>query len=720
MNGAARGFTRALWIQALSGGAALALSASTPEALSGVLAVGAVAGLVMGLLGKRLSRRAESTIAIASCAFVPIDLAVLNSELAPALARFLLILQLAKLLGPRERRDEGTILVVALIHVAVAASATVEPIFAPIVLCYAVSAVYALSLRELRGVLGVAAPREAPVTASFRVLIGSVSLVALLLATAIFFAVPRVGAKLLPIPHAATDRVSGYSDTIALEEAGRIRESASRAFRVEVVKRGNLGDNPYWRGQALDSYDGSNWKASPWARRIGHEFGLERGAFDLQLGEPPANATIVDIYLEPMPRTQTLFTPGIAHSIEYKTPSPPLVNRDAFGSVLGMWFHARPDAYRLVCVPSDVYPEEYHDIWNRPSHTPPSEVKRLCLALPEKKLDRKRLAAYANGVLDQARIGRLASPRIKAQALANHLRATCRYTLDARRTQGYERVTDFLFNTKEGHCEVFAGALAVLLRTIDVPARVVNGFKGGDFHPWSGTITVKDRDAHAWVEVLDPAEGWILFDPTPPDDNRASTGILDDVNVWFEILWFKNVIAFDTPDQVAAMKSLKERFGPWGDSLREILSGKSNLLANTDRSRLRLAVYLLGVGLVLGTALATIGPRRILLFLAGLWRRLREQVSDPVGAAAARELEEVLLALARAGIVRRKSETAEELASRAVSVLGDAARGFEAIVPLYYRARYGGRALGPAELQEIREAARRLAARTVSAPSLPG
>ena len=62
-------------------------------------------------------------------------------------------------------------------------------------------------------------------------------------------------------------------------------------------------------------------------------------------------------------------------------------------------------------------------------------------------------------------------------------------------------VEDFLVNRKEGHCEYFASALALLLRSIDIPARVVNGFKGGDWNDLTQTMNVRQKHAHSWVEA---------------------------------------------------------------------------------------------------------------------------------------------------------------------------------------------------------------------------
>ena len=62
-------------------------------------------------------------------------------------------------------------------------------------------------------------------------------------------------------------------------------------------------------------------------------------------------------------------------------------------------------------------------------------------------------------------------------------------------------VEDFLVNRKEGHCEYFASALALLLRSIDIPSRMVNGFKGGDWNELTQTMNVRQKHAHSWVEA---------------------------------------------------------------------------------------------------------------------------------------------------------------------------------------------------------------------------
>jgi protein-glutamine gamma-glutamyltransferase len=89
----------------------------------------------------------------------------------------------------------------------------------------------------------------------------------------------------------------------------------------------------------------------------------------------------------------------------------------------------------------------------------------------------------------------------------------------------------FLFDAKQGYCQQFSGAMALLLRMGGIPARVATGFSAGSFDSETGEYVVRDLDAHSWVEVWYPGYGWVTFDPTPalaparsqPTDDAGST-----------------------------------------------------------------------------------------------------------------------------------------------------------------------------------------------------
>jgi hypothetical protein len=90
---------------------------------------------------------------------------------------------------------------------------------------------------------------------------------------------------------------------------------------------------------------------------------------------------------------------------------------------------------------------------------------------------------------------------------------------------GRDAVDEFLYGTRAGFCEHYAGAFVFLMRAAGVPARVVTGYQGGELNPIDGYLTVRQSDAHAWAEVWLPKRGWVRIDPTAavaPDRVRRS------------------------------------------------------------------------------------------------------------------------------------------------------------------------------------------------------
>lgn len=89
------------------------------------------------------------------------------------------------------------------------------------------------------------------------------------------------------------------------------------------------------------------------------------------------------------------------------------------------------------------------------------------------------------------------------------------YSLEYRARRGVDPVLDFL-RRKTGHCEYFASAMALLARSLDIPTRVVGGYRVTEFNSVGGYYLVRERNAHAWVEAWLPERGWVTYDPTPP------------------------------------------------------------------------------------------------------------------------------------------------------------------------------------------------------------
>ena len=146
------------------------------------------------------------------------------------------------------------------------------------------------------------------------------------------------------------------------------------------------------------------------------------------------------------------------------------------------------------------------------------------------------------------------TPMEIATAIEAHLRDSgeYRYTLDQSiQNPKIDPIEDFLFNRKEGHCEYFATALALMLRAEKIPARRVSGYKGGIVHPekkdW---LEVQQRFAHVWVEAWVDKTGWTTFDATPADARSLSiagmsakkTSLWSDMQSAFAGLWSDNIL----------------------------------------------------------------------------------------------------------------------------------------------------------------------------------
>ncbi|MGH9455983.1 MAG: DUF4129 domain-containing transglutaminase family protein [Terriglobia bacterium] len=148
----------------------------------------------------------------------------------------------------------------------------------------------------------------------------------------------------------------------------------------------------------------------------------------------------------------------------------------------------------------------------------------------------------------------------RALAIQDYLRSHYGYTLDPRGIEPADPIGSFLFKAHRGYCEYFASAMAVMLRTLGVPARIVNGFQTGSYNHVGGDFVVRARDAHSWVEVYFPDYGWIAFDPTPADPN-AEGGALSTVGDYldaFSLFWNEWVINYDFAHQVRLAQQIDE------------------------------------------------------------------------------------------------------------------------------------------------------------------
>ncbi|MBK8047678.1 MAG: transglutaminase domain-containing protein [Anaerolineales bacterium] len=122
------------------------------------------------------------------------------------------------------------------------------------------------------------------------------------------------------------------------------------------------------------------------------------------------------------------------------------------------------------------------------------------------------------------------TPYAKAKAIESYLRTFPYNDAIAAPPEGVDPLEYFLFDIREGYCDYYATAMAMMLRVVGVPARAVSGYAEGIYDEENGVYFVTERDAHTWVEVFFPEYGWIEFEPTagetplerPASDNDAT------------------------------------------------------------------------------------------------------------------------------------------------------------------------------------------------------
>ncbi|MBX6314579.1 MAG: transglutaminase domain-containing protein, partial [Isosphaeraceae bacterium] len=312
-----------------------------------------------------------------------------------------------------------------------------------------------------------------------------------------------------------------------------------------------------------------------------------------------------------------------------------------------------------------------------------------------------------------------------ARCLESYLRSTGGFTYSlqmGRNDPTLDPVEDFLINRKQGHCEYFASALCLLLRSVDIPARVVNGFKGGDWNTLGRVLYVRQKHAHSWVEALLSEEPeaeprWLTLDPTPASQREAVVaqigGLatrLRPVSDYLRYLWVFYIAGYSAERQKMilydpALRLIAEAQRGFG----MMLAGPRALLAwLLDFPDIRSFFSVRGFVVSVVAMLLLVGLYRAVLGLSRFLRR-RPGDQDSLGLAAGVAFYHRLLeVLASCGLSRPAAETPREFAHRAALFLAGREMDGEAIaevptqvVEAFYHVRFGGQRLDPEALRHL-------------------
>ena len=276
----------------------------------------------------------------------------------------------------------------------------------------------------------------------------------------------------------------------------------------------------YWRATVLDRFDGTRWREHVWRETAEETHELA-----------PRNADDARRWVEQLVTVRALdddHLVGASIPVAHNVSNPVLDDGQGVARVLGglhrnqryeIWSYApRPTPAQLVRAPA-VYPRalikpgrelELAGGVTAPPFAAAGRERRMFGLLTGRLEPYSELYARARAVAGETR-----SPYAAAVALERWFRVTGGFTYSERpaTAPGVPPLVGFVVDTRTGYCQHFAGAMALMLRLLGIPARVAAGFVPG--HYGDGTWTVTDHDAHTWVEVWFRGYGWLPFDPTP-------------------------------------------------------------------------------------------------------------------------------------------------------------------------------------------------------------
>ncbi|UGQ47570.1 transglutaminase family protein [Massilia endophytica] len=319
------------------------------------------------------------------------------------------------------------------------------------------------------------------------------------LAAVLFIAFPRIQGPLWGLPGDARGGRTGISETMSPGSMSSLAQSGAVAFRVRFEDAVPPQQLLYWRGIVLSQYDGRTWT------RIGRTVftrGERAPKLTMQLRGQPVRHQVT---MEPSGR-RYLFTLELG-APDFYIPGHRVISTDELESQT-----IRPIEDRIR-YDATAYPDY------RVQAALELEEQNKWLQLPRGANPR---ALALGGALRDAANGDGA--RVAQAVLQMFREKGFTYTLEPPLLER-NAVDGFLFDTRQGFCEHFAGAFVVLMRAAGIPARVVTGYQGGEMNPVDGFLTVRQSDAHAWGEIWLPNRGWVRVDPTAavsPERIRSS------------------------------------------------------------------------------------------------------------------------------------------------------------------------------------------------------
>jgi len=668
-----------------------------------------------------LSHRSATWCVLAYLAFFPVDAAVLsrfsvgsssNPPLFAALlaaVHFLIFVSIVRFYSAVTDRDALFLSMLAFAGILAAAVLTVDTTFLVlffIFLLFGVSTFIGMELR--RGAAGAVTPavhlhterdRKLNRALSFSAL--SVAIGSIALGGVLFFFFPRFSAGYLGRASFNSSLMSGFTENVELGQIGEIKKNSAVVMRVQTGKP--IGyDRLRWRGIALTNFDGKRWTTSEHntQKLQPGEDGWIHTADSPKKSDTPKPGMIYTVYLEPL-ATDAIFIPGKVISLKgnftgdggnsFSAIRRTYILRDSTDTLLNPFHNYTAIRYAGFSL---LPPMDATKLRNASAEYP-RDITSTYLQLPD-ALDR-RIPELARQATKFSR-----TPFDKALAIESFLRNRYTYTLNLTGKPGEDPLAHFLFESRGGHCEYFASSMVIMLRTLGIPAREVNGFLPGEYNDLGGDYIVRASDAHSWVEVYFPGMDWQVFDPTPAaaENDGGFLTRLGQYADWAQLTWSEWVIGYDFGHQVALAQNLQRSSRDMSESMRawyarQQIRGRLWMKSWHNRLSILIALVVAMFLILLRFDALTAMFRR--LWLQWQLRSAKAARSNPH--LASKLYAELLRMLARRGLRREVSQTPFEFAAAVDSPnLAPAVREFTQI---YAHTRFGGAPCDATRLNQL-------------------
>ena len=560
---------------ALTGYTSLLISCSPNIVLLFLYLFALFASLYIDLSDRKflLNNTFSNLLAVLLIFILGIRVFLFNEELITVLIYFIIYIQLIKFLGKKELKDYEQTILISFFQLLAGAITTTNIFYGLLLVIFIIFAVVTILLFNIfKEQYGIRDGIKNDIKFGYKPLFNSaiiISVSVIILSLSVFLFMPRLKGNFLTSSLLNKQRLSsGFNDEIELGKVGEIKKDSSPVMRVKFLNKTKI-ELPkiiYWRGVALDYFDGKLWtqRFKNQKARIAKNYD---GLFVLN-NSNKNDVAIQEIVAQPMD-TDVVFSAN----------SPVALGDMPFRnlySVNNSYYHGghftnniKYNAYsdltlhdkELLINDTLTYPKEIRLKYTG-SFEVSSDIDELSIELYQESNSQ-----YEN-----------------VKVVEEYLKKNLKYTRVLDNSGRSPPLDQFLFEGKEGHCEYFASAMVVLLRKMAIPSRLVTGFVGGEYNPIGEYYLIRESDAHAWVEVYFPTYGWVSFDPTPENDTDYYLGFnyLTGSLEYLRYRWNRYVVDYNISDQRRILKNISNR----SDKISFNLSSK----LKPDNPRLYFAV----------------------------------------------------------------------------------------------------------------------------------